>query len=330
MASGLSHILITQKLIQDCTPKQLKQFLSFNRAMVCLGAVAPDLPYLSILDEKILDNEEFLADEFHYRHTDQIVLEGLKRIKESTDNLESRTAQFAFILGYASHVIVDGVFHPFVRDMVGDYNAGNQSKHRTLEMKIDVLLMKHLYGLDLNTSGLQDVLTQYKSIRYHKKALELFYELIKFTYGREANYIEKRSQITVTKIEMWISALIRSLDVAEGDFPYFYRKIMGESGFAYREFEDLEAHKDSILILDKPVDSSINNLKDNFLQQNKKIHFLNDVYPKCLEQVDIFWKNAYEHVFNAKEAPNFPAINLDNGRLLSKSQLTEIPHYWRA
>lgn len=303
--------------------------MGLNRSKY-VGFDTPDLPYLSILDEKLTEDEAFLADYFHYNHTDQIVNEGLDRIKKADDNLDARSAKFAFIAGYASHVIVDGVFHPFVRDKVGDYNAGNQSKHRILEMQIDVFLMKHLYGLELNTSGIQDTLTQHKSLRYHKQAIELFYELIKHAYDREPNYIEKRGQISISRIEMWIQAMHKSLNFAEGEFPHFYRKVMSNFGVAYSELKDIESKSEVILNLGKPVDASIHNLTDNFLQQNKTINFFDDVYPTCLRRVSTYWAEAFDYVFRDKAKPVFPAINLDNGRLLSQSQLTEIPYYWRS
>ena len=331
MASGLSHIMLTQKILDGLSPGKLKNYLAYNSGLVFVGSVAPDLPYLSILDSSFTENDEFLANYFHYDLTDQIVKEGLRKIKASTDSEEVKAAQFTLIAGYASHVIVDGIFHPFVRDKVGDYNAKSKNKtnHRLLEMKIDVLLMQKLYGHELNTSAFQDILTTYQTDEHSDEAFKLFLYLIKDVYGRLPEYIEKQSQITFDKLIKWISALHRSLNMAEGDFPKLYREVVGKKALAYLNLEDILTERDELLTLGLPVDRKVHNLSDNFLQQGREIKFFDDVYPRCLKKVPEFWESACEYVFGDGGEPDFPAINLDNGRLSQNSRLTEIPYYWR-
>ncbi|MAF79233.1 MAG: hypothetical protein CME60_13810, partial [Halobacteriovoraceae bacterium] len=53
---------------------------------------------------------------------------------------DQKDEAFSFFLGFASHVVADGVIHPFVRDKVGDYD-NNATEHRLLEMRLDVILL---------------------------------------------------------------------------------------------------------------------------------------------------------------------------------------------
>ncbi len=39
---------------------------------------------------------------------------------------------FTFFLGYISHVLADGIIHPFVRDKVGEYSEKDDFMNRTL------------------------------------------------------------------------------------------------------------------------------------------------------------------------------------------------------
>ena len=66
---------------------------------------------------------------------------------------------FCFFVGYIAHIVADGIIHPFIRDMVGDYHE-HQEEHRVLEMKLDVLLYDYLTessgsALNLNNTNLQ-------------------------------------------------------------------------------------------------------------------------------------------------------------------------------
>ena len=141
MPSGITHILLTKKLHDELPDGTLKYILADSAAFLTIGAVAPDLPYASIADiDTFLLRQSGLADNFHYLKTNQIPLRSLSALKSIKDKTNEQLffQMFSFFIGYISHVMADGIFHPFIRDQVGNY-AQNKSAHRSLELKFDLL-----------------------------------------------------------------------------------------------------------------------------------------------------------------------------------------------
>ena len=328
MASGISHMLISQKVLSELAESDLKNYLMGNLEFIYVGSVGPDLPYLSILDTDLFKQEKKVADLFHYTDTDQIVLRGLQKVKSSKESLEIRAAQFTFLMGYGSHVIIDGVIHPYVRDMVGDYK-GNETAHRKLEMSFDVYLYELFRGAEMNYSEFHKNVLLIEDSELKAEVLSFFSLLIHDVYGSNEEFQKDAKDVTPEKIQKWISALCLSLEVAEGDFPWIYRKLLGERGVSFYNIEDIKNEESKNLFLRLPVDSEEKSLSCNFLQSDKEVDFINEVVPLCEQRVSLFWKCAFGYVFEGAEEPDFPAINLDTGRLLSRPSLNEIPYYWR-
>lgn len=321
MASGLTHILLTKKLQDEFDDGKLKNILAFAADSFQVGAVAPDLPYASIVDNDFFfGNESHLADSFHYEKTNLIPLLSLRRLKSLKIDIaeEEHYQMFAFFLGYISHVVADGIIHPFVRDKVGEY-AENKAEHRSLEMQIDVLFFEELTknsGLasELNYTNIHDELQNFSNIGNVERIIAVFSELI------ESVYNEKHS---IKKISGWINGLHRMFEFAEGDFPRFYRNLEVNS-FTFRNRADID--RERVILLKKPKDRD-----KNFLYA-EKIDFFNDCVPQYFKKFTSIANRAYEYVFEEGQELNntdIPQINLDTGRLLPENDLDLIPEFWK-
>jgi hypothetical protein len=320
MPSGITHVLLTKELLNKIPNSKLKYILADSSAFLTIGAVAPDLPYASIADDDFFfTTESPLADKFHYEKTNQIPLQSLIRLKSIKDTLSEQVQyqMFSFFLGYISHVIADGIFHPFVRDKVGDYDK-NKSAHRSLEMQLDVLLYEELtkhigYASELNYTDIQEELLNYTSNQESDQTIRLFSQLIKDVYGE--NY-------PTEKINDWIEGLHRLFNVAAGEHIQIYRHLEANT-FLFKNREDIDPVK--ALILKKPKDRDTNFLK------TETIDFMQMCVPEFFEKFVPLAKKSYDFVFEEGSQlteVDIPAIDLDTGRLISSDNLDLVPEFW--
>lgn len=320
MASGLTHILLTKKLQDRFEDGDLKNILAFAADSFQVGSVAPDLPYASIADNDFFfANESPLADDFHYKSTNQLPLQSLVRLKELKGQLdvEIHYHMFSFFLGYISHVLADGIIHPFVRDKVGEYNE-NQAEHRSLEMQLDVLFFEELtkgsgFTSELNYTNIHDEIENFLSLEFNDSIILVFSDLIKGIYGQD---------YSVEKISGWIKGLHRMFEIAEGDHPRFYRNLKANS-FTYRNREDID--RERAVKLGNPKDREINFLKID------EIDFFENCIPQYYNRFVPLAQKAFRFVFEdgpALSEDDIPAINLDTGRLLSSNDLDTVPAFW--
>ena len=102
-----------------------------------LGAVSPDYPYLAVGAKGAAE----WADLMHYQRTGGMVKAGVEEVKGLTGNVRDKA--FAWLLGYAAHVITDATIHPVVELKVGPY-AQNKTAHRVCEMHQDAYIFQRL------------------------------------------------------------------------------------------------------------------------------------------------------------------------------------------
>lgn len=324
MPSGITHFLLTRYFNDRNRNRKLRKILADSVYFIQVGSVAPDLPYSSIVDTDILHSETDLADDFHYKKTNQIPLKAFKYLKENENKYTTTELRyaFAFFLGYTSHVIADGIIHPFVRDMVGNYEE-NKFKHRQLEMRLDVLFYnrytKSSGGQEFNYSNIHDELKNFESYTEAKTVLELFSKHIKDIYKKEFDG---------KKILGWINGLHTLLEIAEGDHHSWYAgiPIIGEQ--LYSNYDVLIKKENELIVLEKPVDG----VSENFLHTDK-INFFEDCIPRYVSVFTRIAKKAYNYVFeNGEELTeeDVPPIDLDTGRPLGqREELNLIPTLWR-
>jgi hypothetical protein len=325
MASGITHILLMKNL-QNVLPEDgLKMKLAAAIDFLQVGAVAPDLPYASIADDDFfLTAQSELADKFHYVLTNEIPLQAFVELKANKGNLNPQElrAHFAFFLGYASHVIADGIIHPFIRDKVGNYSE-NKTAHRVLEMQLDVLFFHFLtyksnFPTEFNKSNIQDELINISSEFYPQrdKVFKEFSRLITKVYNN--NY-------GADKILGWVKGLHRMFSIA-ADVPKIYREISFINEFTFSDFADLQNKYDDILSLKTPKDRTLN------FAHKGQIHFYNDIVPHFYQIFIPFAQKAYNYIYNDGEPItnyDISGIDLDTGRILTaNNDLDVIPFYW--
>jgi len=326
MASGITHILLIKNLQQVLPIGKPKRKLAQARDFLQIGAIAPDLPYASIADDDFfLTTESDLADKFHYEKTNELPLKAFQYIYSIKEDITKTELNFmfSFFIGYISHLIADGIIHPFVRDKVGDYKQ-NQTAHRVLEMQLDVLFFEYLTKhsgkpLNLNYTNIHDELINFDEGVYPEvnSVVKIFSDLINEVYG--LSYTSK-------KILGWVKAIHRMFGVAEGDHPAIYRNIGFIKPFLFPDLDELRDKNKDILVLTKPVDRV-----ENFLKQ-PKIDFFDDCVPMFYEKFIPVLNKAYKFVYNDGEEItelDIKGIDLDTGRDLAvNNDLNEIPLYW--
>jgi len=326
MASGITHILLMKNMQSLLPDGKLKKLLQPGRDFLQVGAVRPDLPYASIADDDLFfKTQSELADKFHYEKTNELILRAFQEIKNNSNSLTAREKRFmfSFFLGFASHIVADGIIHPFVRDMVGNYKE-NQTAHRVLEMQLDVLLFYHLTlksnaPINLNYSNIHDELINFDNNFYPEvgKVLQLFSKLISEVY--QQNY-------EPALINGWVNGLHRMFGVAEGEHPKIYRLVSFINEFLFSDYNDLCEKNKEFLILEKPKDRDY-----NFLRK-EQIHFFDDCLPQFYKIFIPLANKCYDYVYNNKgelTGSDIPPIDLDTGRnLASKNNLDLIPTLW--
>jgi hypothetical protein len=102
-----------------------------------LGSVSPDYPYLAVG----VEGAAKLADLMHYQHTGGMVKSGIELVAGLTGIRQEKA--FAWLLGYAAHVITDATIHPVVELKVGPYEL-NKTAHRRCEMNQDAYIYPRL------------------------------------------------------------------------------------------------------------------------------------------------------------------------------------------
>ena len=241
---------------------------------------------------------------------------------EGRDEQSVRDA-FAFFVGYASHIVADGIVHPFVRDKVGDY-AENAKEHRILEMKIDVLFYRRFIDpsgvkmANFNRSNLHDELSNLSLDRHPDliRVMTLFTKLIQNVYGVRCEPL---------KFVEWTQTFHKLLDVAEGDHWHLYRSLAPIESFFYSDIEDIISKQDEILTLGTPKDRP-----ENFLKKDR-VDFFDDLVPRFHKMILPIVDRAYFCVFEGGKELTFediPCIDLDTGRLVAENQLERIPTLW--
>lgn len=101
-----------------------------------LGAVSPDYPYLALKGSATA-----WADLMHYERTGDAVKAGVEVVR-GLSGFDKEKA-FAWLLGYAAHVITDTTIHPVIELKVGPF-AQNKTAHRRCEMHQDAYIFRRM------------------------------------------------------------------------------------------------------------------------------------------------------------------------------------------
>ena len=319
MPAGFTHILLAKTFTENATfsnniKNDLVNLLDGSLDFFQVGSIGPDLPYSQMANP--FNKEQEIADKFHYEQTNQIPLRCLREVKKIND-LEMKDKAFSFFLGYISHIVADGIIHPFVRDKVGPYKE-NADAHRKLEMRLDVLFLDHLTSssgsrTDINNSKIQDEILNISDSFEH--IAEIFSSKINEIYNLAT---------TKDTIEGWIKGMENLFELAanENNQPFV-------DGFLYKNAHELKASKDKDLILSN--EDAVGR-DSNF--RSKDTHFLNDCIPEYYKALSPIAEKAYIFVYLDGEElseNDLPAINLDTGRMIAFEKgydLAQKAEYW--
>jgi hypothetical protein len=323
MPSGITHMLLAKSFNEGASHghEDLELLLAEHVKIFQVGALAPDLAYSQQLPNRDLfnDQDEF-ADLFHYKLTNQVPLRAFAEIR-TTEPLTRKDKLFAFFLGYCSHMIADGIIHPFVRDKVGNYfDKGVAGRHRALEMRLDCIFLDHLTGgIDVNFAELHD---QIKDVTKPDlvEISDLFSRMISSVY---------KTMVEPPTIVEWVDDLHDIFEIAANSNNCYYARFPGMSTYLYNDSAQVLANKEQDLLLRR--NESVGRVQ-NFA--GRDIHFLRDCVPLFYRRLAEFAVPAYDFVFSngrSLDEDLLPSINLDTGRSLVKADgndLNQPPILW--
>lgn len=325
MPSGITHILLVKTLNENSSHQNedLKALLDDKLKILQLGALAPDLAYSQATPiTDLFGNEDTFADLFHYENTNQIPLRAFEIVRNLPSG-NNKDVLFSFFLGYVSHLVADGIIHPFVRDKVGNYKDAC-ADHRALEMRLDAIFLhsltrSHGTSVDVNIAGIQDQIGDVKNEDLSDIA-NLFSDLINEVYGKK---------IAPHRIVNWVSDLKGIFNTAANENNCYYAYIPGLDKLLYNDTSKVLLQKEKDLWLRK---SEAIGRTQNFL--GKDVHFLNDCIPQFYRYFNevalALYLYCYENGPSLSHA-KLEAINLDTGRPLLANQGNDLDSqvaYW--
>lgn len=120
MSGGYTHITLAQLAIEEARNRRedllhadAKKALGKWKKYCIVGAVAPDYPYLDVLDS----HSAAWADAMHKGHAVELLRTGVLKIRDISDG-NIRQKCMAWLFGFAAHVATDGTIHPVVNLVV--------------------------------------------------------------------------------------------------------------------------------------------------------------------------------------------------------------------
>jgi len=152
VAGAFAHMLLVDSLCKDSvlasidtlTPN-MRRALSESINSCRLGSVSPDCPFMVFEDE----DAKAWGNVMHYWKTAEFIRRAIRKATElDLGGIDGRRC-FAWLCGYAAHVVTDLTIHPIVKAKVGPY-ADNATKHRECEMNQDVYIFYRERHEELN------------------------------------------------------------------------------------------------------------------------------------------------------------------------------------
>ena len=238
MSGGYTHITLAQLAIEEARNRRegllhndAKRALGNWKKFCIVGAVAPDYPYLDVLDS----NSSAWADAMHKAHAVVLLRNGVAKIRDMADD-NVRQKCIAWLFGFAAHVATDGTIHPVVNLKVGPYEQ-NKTEHRRCEMSQDVYAHKRLNmgalefnrQISTNVSDTSDIDNQ---DRMDPDVAQLWQDLLIGVY----------THLPSPKVHDWHGAMRRMMKIGESGnvlFP-FARHVAANQGLVYPVVPEVE------------------------------------------------------------------------------------------
>jgi len=251
MAGGYTHLTLVRSAIREGRRKipAIQDVLDHWGRFVYLGGVSPDYPYLGL--------DADWADLMHKGKTDQMVkcaMPILHKARIDSPDAQEWRQQFAWLLGFVSHLIADVTIHPVVNIRVGKYEF-NKEDHRRCEMNQDVWIYKEITGLDLHVSD-----NMKGEIRSCGTAIDLNDD-VEMLWKTCLENAFSPQQVQEDQIDKWHAFFIKLVDLAEvgRKIPVFGRH-MASGALAYPANSELD--ESFFKKVKVPVSSSVKNTTD--------------------------------------------------------------------
>lgn len=232
MAGPFTHFMIVDaaKRKRQIVGPFLYRILNKHSEFMYLGAVSPDLPYLSFKTGAVN-----WADLMHYEQTNGVVLNGHKEIRMNwSKGLSEREERvLAWLFGYASHLIADATIHPIVEAIVGPYKD-NMAEHRQCEMTQDSLVYYQKRNADIRYTEFSSIIKYCGNKKEDLKNVMDFWnrQLVK-TYSAVTEKPES---------SLWFKTYSAAIDAAEGgsSMVALFRHGGLGAGYIYKTKNDIE------------------------------------------------------------------------------------------
>jgi hypothetical protein len=149
MPKEVTHFLIAEKIMETLEKDSFWQPFLQHKSTIMLGSVFQDSLYY-LPEKEMTDEIRNLPDRFHGDHGEDTfyVIKGLQVISHEQEQV------VAFVIGMASHLFADAVFHPFVYYFSGNYFDRDEARrseairnHRKIEGLMDVYFCNGFTGI---------------------------------------------------------------------------------------------------------------------------------------------------------------------------------------
>ena len=230
MAGGYTHITVAQLGIEEAIYRRpgllsddVRLGLAFFKKYCIVGAISPDYPYMQLGH----DDSAAWADAIHKGHAVDLLRAGAKAVAAIADE-NIRHKCLAWLFGFASHLVTDGVIHPVVNLKVGVYEQ-HKTEHRVCEMNQDVYIDRRLGlgALDSNhqiTLSVKSVSDPANADKLDPDIETLWRGMLKQTYHGHPE----------PDIDGWHRGMRRVMEVWEhGNYLFFARDKAARDGLVY-------------------------------------------------------------------------------------------------
>lgn len=143
MPKEITHAILAQQIVDRLSDGPLKTAATEHPPAVLLGAAFHDCGYFQLGRRSTCDLEPF-SDRLHGAHGEDTF--GVLRALEAPD-ADAGPQLRAFLVGVASHIAVDSVFHPCIDYFTGNYHHPDPHRrrlaiqaHRKLEVLLDLFV----------------------------------------------------------------------------------------------------------------------------------------------------------------------------------------------
>ncbi|MGZ5026157.1 MAG: zinc dependent phospholipase C family protein [Methylobacter sp.] len=268
MSGGYTHITLAQLAIEEVRNRRdgllhsdAKRALGYWKKFCIVGAVAPDYPYLDVLDS----NSSAWADAMHKGHTLILLRNGAAKVRNMTDD-NVRQKCMAWLFGFAAHVATDGTIHPVVNLKVGPYEQ-NKTEHRRCEMSQDVYAHGRLNigALEFNrqiSTNVDDSSDINDGDHMDSDVAQLWQDLLTGVYSG------LDSTLKAPKVHDWHRAMRRMMKLGESGnvlFP-FARHVAAHQGLVYPSASEtqyihaLKVPSGSVMDFEQLFQKALNNI----------------------------------------------------------------------